>query len=118
MDLLSSAGGRGSKARPRGGFSVKYEHLGKESARSEFDHNALRILINLDHPVVSISLHGGDHEDPMFRRPSYEIAFSEYAIGLQYRMLDQDPDIPGDEILYDVRDTLNRVSRFAATLYR
>lgn len=117
IDTVEPSGGSGQKPRPRGGFSVEYERLGEMRPRSEFDSTALKIIINLDHPVVVAALAGGGPEDVAFRRLSYEVAFSEYAIALQYRLLEQDPDIPGDEILYDVRDTLNRVSRAAAALY-
>jgi hypothetical protein len=78
----------------------------------------MMILINLDHPVVSAALGLGGVEDPAFKRLSYEIAFSEYAIALSYEMTRIDPEIPADDLLYDIRTTLNRVARSAATLYR
>ena len=54
----------------------------------------------------------------MFRRLSYEIAFSEYAMGLGYEVFKQDPNIPADDLLYEVRSTLNRVAAAAASLYK
>jgi hypothetical protein len=75
-------------------------------------------LINLDHPVVSAALAGGGIEDSGFRRLSYEIAFSEYAIALGYELLKQDPNMPPDDLLYEVRRSLNRVAASAAPLYR
>jgi hypothetical protein len=47
---------------------------------------ALTILINLDHPLVRAALGDGNIEDTTFRRLSYEIAFSEYAMGLGYEL--------------------------------
>jgi len=75
-------------------------------------------LINLDHPVVAAALGEAGVEDPTFKRLSYEIAFSEYALALGYEMAKQDPDIPADDLLYEVRSSLNRISVAAASLYR
>jgi hypothetical protein len=92
--------------------------LGPDEARSVYDDAALRIVINLDHPVVAKALATSGPEDLAFRRLSYEIAFSEYAMALGYEMAGQDPDIPADDLLYEVRSTLNRVSSAAAALYQ
>ena len=78
----------------------------------------MTILINLDHPVVSAALGSGAVEDPVFRRLSYEIAFSEYAMALGYELLKHDPNMPADDLLYEVRSSLNRVALSAAPLYR
>lgn len=83
-----------------------------------YDPAALAILINLDHPVVAAAIGEGNVEDPAFRRLSYEIAFSEYAMALGYEMARQDPAIPADDLLYEVRSSLNRISVAAASLYR
>ena len=32
-------------------------------------------------------------------------------------MAEQDPEMPADDLLYEVRATLNRISRLAAALY-
>ena len=78
----------------------------------------MTILINLDHPLVRAALGDGSVEDPAFRRLSYEIAFSEYAMGLGYELSQQDPNMPPDDLLYEVRSTLNRISVAAVALYR
>jgi hypothetical protein len=115
---VSPAGGEGPRhTKPRGGFRVDYRKLGRDENRSSYDSSTMSILINLDHPVVSAALGLGGVEDPAFRRLSYEIAFSEYAIALSYEMAQRDPDVPADDLLYDVRTTLNRVARSAAALY-
>jgi hypothetical protein len=79
---------------------------------------SLSILINLDHPVVSAALSDGSVEEIGFRRLSYEIAFSEYAMALGYELLKQDPNMPPDDLLYEVRSSLNRVAASANSLYR
>ena len=114
---VSPAGGSGQRRKPRGGFSVDYENLGQDEGRSFYEAGAMRILINLDHPVVSAALGEGGVDDPAFRRLSYEVAFSEYSMALGYEWAQQDPDIHADDLLYEVRSTLNRVSKAAASLY-
>jgi hypothetical protein len=117
-DSVSPAGGDGTrKTRPRGGFQVDYQNLGLEEDRSRYEPKSMTILINLDHPVVTAALGSGAVEDPVFRRLSYEIAFSEYAIALAYEMAQVDPEIPADDLLYDVRASLNRIARAAVRLY-
>jgi hypothetical protein len=43
--------------------------------------------------------------------------FTEYSIALGYEMAEQDPDIPADDLLFEVRTTLNRISASAPSLY-
>ena len=38
--------------------------------------------------------------------PRYEIALTEYSIALGYEMAERDPDIPADDLLFEVRSTL------------
>jgi hypothetical protein len=114
---VDPAGGSGKKRNPRGGFSVDYRNLGPNDNRSRYDDNSLTILINLDHPVLKNALKEGNIEDASFKRLSYEIAFSEYAIAFGYEKAKQDPDMPSDDLLFEVRSTLNRVSARAAALY-
>ena len=78
----------------------------------------MAIIINLDHVTISSAFAGKGTEDPAFRRLSYEIAFSEYSMALGYEMAQQDPAIPADDLLYEVRSTLNRIAGASAALYR
>lgn len=120
LDPLSRAGERGSRqARGQGGFSVDYQHLGTEEGRSRYDPVSMTILINLDHPLVAGALERGkgNVEDPVFTRISYEIAFTEYAMALGYEKAAEDPGIDADDLLYDVRDTINRLSRVSAEAF-
>jgi hypothetical protein len=115
--VVSPAGGEGKRKRPRGGFNVDFRNLGEEEDRSMYDSNGMTIIINLDHPVVANALKGDGIESISFRRLSYEIAFSEYAIALSYEMVNRDPAMPADDVLYDIRATLKRITRAAAPLY-
>ncbi len=114
---VDPSGGHGKRPRPQGGFRVEYRELGKDEDRSKYDRTSLTILINLDHPAVRNAFHNRGVEDPNFKRLSYEIAFTEYSIALGYEMAERDPDIPADDLLYEVRSTLNRVAASAASLY-
>jgi hypothetical protein len=115
--VVSPAGGEGQRKRPRGGFSVHFRNLGEHEDRSMYDSNGMAIIINKDHPVVSAALQREGIESVSFRRLSYEIAFSEYAIALSYEMVNRDPAMPADDVLYDIRATLKRITRAAAPLY-
>jgi hypothetical protein len=114
---VDPAGGSGSQRRARGGFEVRYERLGRDEQRSKYDRTSLSILINLDHPAVANALKSTASDDPIFKRLSYEIAFSEYSMALGYEFVRQDPNMPADDLLYEVRATLNRVAKAAASLY-
>ena len=118
-DPIDPAGtGNGARRRPRGGFQVVYRNLGRSEHRSRYEEHSLSILINLDHPVLSAALVDSSVEDTSVRRLSYEIAFSEYAMALGYELIKQDPNMPADDLLYEVRSSLNRVAVSAAPLYR
>ena len=73
-------------------------------------------------PIRTGSLYGMCHLYKRLFEPdewfTYEIAFSEYAMGLGYELSQQDPNMPPDDLLYEVRSTLNRISTAAVALYR
>ena len=98
------------------GVSERFS-LAEQTEGSLYDPNEMMIIINLDHPVVSAALSGDGLESISFQRLSYEIAFSEYAIGLSNEMVSRDPDMPADDVLYEIRATLKRITRAAAPLY-
>lgn len=116
-ESVDPAGGEGKRRRPQGGFRVEYRELGPREDRSRYDRTTLTILINLDHPAARNAIGSAGIEDPQFRRLSYEIAFTEYSIALGYELAERDPDIAADDLLYEVRSTLNRVAASAAALY-
>lgn len=117
-DRVSPRGGTGSSPRPRGGLQVHFANLGSDEDRSVYDEAAKVILINLDHPMVEAALGLGGVEDLGFRRLSYEIAFSQYALAVSQEFLKRDPDLTADDVLFEVRDALRRITRKAAYLYQ
>lgn len=118
VDLVSPRGGNDGKPRPKGGLQVHYDHLGAEQDRSVYDEASKIILINLDHPMVEAALGLGAVEDVAFRRLSYEIAFGQYALAVSHEFLKRDPDLTADDVLYEVRDTMRRITRRASSLYQ
>ena len=118
--LLANSGPRSvciqAPARVTLGVSERFS-LAEQTEGSLYDPNEMMIIINLDHPVVSAALSGDGLESISFQRLSYEIAFSEYAIGLSNEMVSRDPDMPADDVLYEIRATLKRITRAAAPLY-
>jgi anti-sigma regulatory factor (Ser/Thr protein kinase) len=114
-----------TKAKPRnrnntgssGGFRVDFREMGVEAARAKYERNERTIYINLDHPQIAAARSTGSIDDPTFRRLSYEVAFSEYAIAFASERAGCNFYIDVTEPIYDIRDTLNRLSRSAAGLY-
>lgn len=117
-DRVSPRGGTDSKPRPQGGLQVHYKNLGAEADRSVYDEGSKMILINLDHPMVVAALGLSGVEDIAFRRLSYEIAFGQYALAVSQEFLKRDPDLTADDVLFEVRDTMRRVTRRGAHLYQ
>jgi len=111
------AGGNGRKPRSQGGFEVKFRELGSEKHRAEYIPRT--IYINLEHPQIAAALGSSGTNDPNFRRLAYEVAFSEYSIALaqEKNALGEYGDDPSDAI-WEIRNTLNRMARRAAELYK
>ncbi|MEX1046383.1 MAG: ATP-binding protein [Actinomycetota bacterium] len=103
--------------RPRGGFSVKFGNLGDESPRAKYEGDERTIFINLDHPQIVAARGLGTTEDVQFRRLSYEVAFTEYAIALAYELALRGEFMDFDEPVGEVRDTINRLAARGAVLY-
>ncbi len=112
------AGGTGSKAKPRGGFQVKFEAAGVQSNRAKYVRDERTIYLNLDHPQMAAAKGTGPVDDPVFRRLAYEVAFSEYSISLAMELAQVagyyvEPTDP----IFDIGETLNRLARKGAHLY-
>jgi len=117
-DRVGPAGGEGARRRARGGLRVEYRNLGEEEERGRYDAGEKVVLINLDHPMVGAARDAFGIDDPSFLRLSYEVAFTTYALGLARELLNADPDLAADDVLFEVRDALRRVTRRAVSLYR
>ncbi|MDQ3246042.1 MAG: hypothetical protein M3Q52_03955, partial [Pseudomonadota bacterium] len=107
-----------SKRHPSGGFKVQFRSNGSESPRAFYEKETRIIYINLDHPQVIAAKGDGETEDPTFKRLSYEIAFTEYAIGLAKDYADNHYYSDFDEPLFDIRDRIDRLARRASEVFR
>lgn len=102
----------------KGGLSLDFERQGEQNDRSHFDKSASRIIINLDHPQVAAALGTASAEtDVTFRRLAWELALTEYAMVLGAGAAERDPDLDPDEVLFEVREALRRLSVKVAPLY-
>lgn len=117
-DRVDETGSKGQKKRKSGGLRVEYLHLGADEERSHYDPDQSIIIINLDHAMVTAALKlDGNEASTAFRRLSYEIAMTEYAMVVAKRLYVMDPGLSGDDVLFEVRDALRRVTGKAAGLY-
>ncbi|MFY9855310.1 MAG: hypothetical protein WAK26_15675, partial [Terracidiphilus sp.] len=101
----------------RGGFSVKFKNMGRESHRAQYTPDERTIYVNLDHPQLSAARGTLSIDDPGFRRLAYEVAFSEYAVALASELNARDEYLDAGEPIFDIRETMNRLARRAASLY-
>lgn len=108
---------RQPKATTSGGFNVDFLKMGVESSRATYKRDERTIYVNLDHPQIAAALALGGVEEIAFRRLSYEVAFSEYAIALASELAGEDYYRDPTDPIVDIRETLNRVSKAAAGLY-
>jgi Histidine kinase-, DNA gyrase B-, and HSP90-like ATPase len=103
--------------RMKGGFSVDFRSIGVAEPRVKYERDERTIYINLDHPQIKTAIGVGRIESIEFRRLSYEVAFTEYAIALAREMVLAGEYYDMEEPVMELRDTIDRVSRAAAHLY-
>lgn len=112
------AGGKDRPIADRGGFSVDFKSMGAEENRASYVKEERTIYINIDHPQLDAAKGINSIEDPVFQRLAYEIAFSEYAIALAAELDSRDEYIDTSDPIIAIRETINRIARKAASLYR
>jgi len=113
---VPAAGGQ----RPRGGLQVEYEHLGglDNAPRSLYDSSRTSVVINLDHPAIEAAAQtDGGVTGVAFKRLSYEVAFTEYALLVAQMEYERNPEIDASDALFEVRHTLLRITSRSAVLY-
>lgn len=111
------SGGEGKQRRPRGGFQVAFRAMGVDSPRATYASQERTIFVNLEHAQIAAALGSAGTDDPLFRRLAYEVAFSEYAIALASELANRDEYVDLLEPIFDIRQTLNRMAKRAASLY-
>ncbi|HEY0625717.1 MAG TPA: ATP-binding protein [Allosphingosinicella sp.] len=107
-----------SKRHPTGGFTVQFRENGSEAARAFYERETRTIFINLDHPQVQAAKGDAEVDEPNFKRLSYEIAFTEYAIGFAQENATNNYYTDFYEPLFDMRDRIDSLARKAANVFR
>jgi Histidine kinase-, DNA gyrase B-, and HSP90-like ATPase len=110
----------GNQKRRRGLFHIEYKKETPERNRSRYDRDTRTIVINLDHPQIASAYNasGKNTESRQFLEISYEVAVVEYAQAIPFEKIEQAGEqYQASEALFDVGDTINRLSRrFAGVL--
>jgi len=110
-DQMGSPGRVSERRQTQSTFHVDYRHEEVQSARSRYEIERRTIVINLDHPQIVRSVREGGIDGKQFQEITREVAFVEYAIALGHEKLRRDEFYLGSEALFDIRDTINRISR-------
>jgi hypothetical protein len=93
------------------GFHMDFRNETESAPRSRYEETTKTIIINLDHPQLKAARRLGPQASAAFRQISYELAFVEYALALGNEHLRRDPLVSGEDALYEIRETINRVTR-------
>ena len=103
----------GNEKRRKAIFSIEFGHFTVEENRSRYAGETKTIFINLDHPQIASAFEtGGNSTDSReFREVCYEVAAVEYAIALPYEKLEKDELYPAADALFDVKETIDRVTK-------
>lgn len=111
----------GSRKRRKAVFNIDYRNETEKYDRSRYDLETKTIIINLDHPQVSVAYEAGGRkvDARQFREMCYEIAAVEYAFALSHEKSDKDAILDVDEALLSMRETINRITRkFIVALHK
>ena len=103
----------GNEKRRKAVFSIEFESVTAEQNRSRYTGDTKTIFINLDHPQIASAYETGGNSTNSreFREVCYEVAAVEYAIALPYEKLEKDELYPAEDALFDVKETIDRVSK-------
>jgi len=115
---IGQKSGVSNKPQRKGGFNVEFKGLGEDEYRAKYDSTNRTIFVNLDHPQLIAAKGNASTEEPLFKKLSYEIAFSEYAIALASLMNENGNYIEVSDAIVEMRDTVNRLAKRAASLYQ
>ena len=70
-------------------FLVEYRKNDADNPRAKFDRDNNIVYINLDHPYIAEIRKESKDNDLLFKKITYDIAFTEYAFGLSYLLLEK-----------------------------
>ncbi len=108
------SGANRTRGRRKGLFSIAYRNESGDQYRSRYETDTRTIVINLDHPQIDGAYRssGMNTDTRQFREISYEVAAVEYSLAIPFDRVEQEGELyQAYDALFDVRDTINRVSR-------
>jgi hypothetical protein len=111
------ASGQTPRPKSRAGFNVEFQAMGTDERRATYAPDERTIYINLEHPQLVAAQGDAGVEEPTFRRLTYEVAFTEYAIALSSELAQRGEYLDPSDPIYEIRDTVNRLARRGASLY-
>ena len=107
---VDKASKKRKKRKPNGGFNIEFKNMGPDEHRSKFIVDQSTIFINLDaYPLSSVKFELED-PNPLFLKLAREIAFTEYAFAIANNLLDKDPGMDAQDIIYEISTTIYRLS--------
>jgi hypothetical protein len=109
--------GKPKRQKNTGGFKIDFRNMGMEEARAKYERDNRTIYINLEHPQITAARQRNGLEDPSFRRLTFEVAFTEYAIALASEMAGAGHYLDVVDPITDIRATINRLAASGAKLY-
>ncbi len=123
LERQSAGDARGNPAEPRprqgtGGFGVRFDNVGQSERRAKYVEGERTIVVNLDHPQIAAAQGAGTVEQSSFRRLALEVALTEYAVALAQLLASSEELVEPSEALFHVRETIDRLSRKAAAVFR
>ena len=103
----------GNRKKVKSVFSIEYVNETEQSDRSRYSSKTKTIFINLDHPQVAKVFLSVNRNtlDTNFRQLCYEIAAIEYALAVPYEKIERDELFEASDALFDVKETINRITR-------
>ena len=101
------------RRRSRGGFEIDYSHAGAGAPRAAFYESELKIVVNLDHPLLAAVLTDRD----LFQGLAFTIAAEEYAQATANQLLALAQLEDSYEALNYVRVTMDQLSRAFAEVF-
>ena len=103
---------KAQRRRPSSTFNIEFVNETAEQERSPYDRETRTIYVNVDHSQLAAakSIHP-DVDSDGFRQVAYEVAFVEYALALMHEEAYRDQQKDPHDVLYEVRNAVNRVAR-------
>jgi len=107
------------KRRNRGLFQVEFEKATVDQHRSRYESETRTIFVNLDHPQIKIAYNESDNNinAKIFKMHAFEAAIVEYAQAVQYERMQSGELLETIDILFNIKDSIDRLTRKFVSLF-